>query len=309
MPDSISPIIRRGALMLTLALGGAACQQGGVTVETNTNANAANANSATNANANNSAAATTTFETREPEQYQATLVVTQAETNAGQATKTPTVQIARSGDNRRYTVALQPYGEVIFLDRADKRYLILPTQKKYVELTPEMTGFNLRSLTPGQMIAHLQRQPGVQLVGDDTVNGRSAAKYRYAATAKTGTQAGDVSADTFFYVDKETGLPLKVESSGQTTGNVKGATTGRVVAELRDLQTTVDAASFDLPQGYTQITKEQMQQYASALAAIFQFAMGQMSQQGASPGASPASPPTVVTPAATASPSASPTAR
>jgi hypothetical protein len=311
MSDLNNSIIRRGALLALLAIGGAACQQGAVTVNTNSNTNAANANAGTNANANTSAAATTTFETREPEQYQATLVVTQAATNAGQATKTPTVQIARSGDNRRYTVALQPYGEVVFLDRADKRYLILPTQKKYVELTPEMTGFNLRSLTPGQMIAHLQRQPGVQLVGDDTVNGRAAAKYRYAATAKTGTAAGDVSADTLFYVDKETGLPLKVESSGQTTGSVKGASSGRVVAELRDLQTTVDAASFELPQGYTQITKEQMQQYASALAAVFQFVMGQMNQPGAAAGATPASPPTLNTPAATASPaaSASPTAR
>lgn len=306
MPDLNSSNIRRGALVLLLALFGAACQQGAVTVETNSNANATNANAATNANL--SAAAATTFESREPEQYQATLVVTQAATNTGQAPTTPTINVARSGDNRRYTVSLQPYGEVVFLDRADKRYLILPTQKKYVELTPDMTGFNLRSLTPAQMVAHLQRQPGVQLVGDDTVNGRAAAKYRYAATAKTGTQAGDVSADTHFYVDKETGLPLKVESSGQTTGSVKGATSGRIVAELRDLRTTVDAASFDLPQGYTQITKEQMQQYASALAALFQFAMGQMAQQ---PGAPPASPPTVVTPAATASPaaSASPTAR
>jgi len=309
MPDLNSSNIRSGALALLVAIGGAACQPGAVTVETNSNANAANLNAATNANSNSTAAATTTFETREPEQYQATLVITQAETNAGQATKTPTVQVARSGDNRRYTVSLQPYGEVIFLDRSDKRYLILPTQKKYVELTPEMMGFNLRSLTPGQMIAHLQRQPGVQLVGDETVNGRSAAKYRYAATAKTGTGAGDVSADTVFYVDKETGLPLKVESSGQTTGNVKGASSGRVVAELRDLQTTVDAASFELPQGYAQITKEQMQQYASALSALFQFAMGQMGQQMG--GATAAPPTTAATPAATVSPapSASPTAR
>ena len=140
-----------------------------------------------------------------------------------------------------------------------------------------------------------------------------AAAFRLAAFAfaLVDTGAGDVSADTVFYVDKETGLPLKVESSGQTTGNVKGATSGRVVAELRDLQTTVDAASFDLPQGYTQITKEQMQQYASALSALFQFAMGQMGQQTGAAPATGASPTTTATPAATSSPaaSASPTAR
>jgi hypothetical protein len=290
--------LRLACAAAVVALCGAACQQ---PAGTNANTNASNANLSSAANANsNSAPAAAGFETREPEQYQATLVVTQAATDRGQAPATPTIQIARSGDNRRYAVSLQGLGEAIFLDRADKRYLILPAQRRYVELGPEMTGFNVRSLTPGQMVAHLQRQPGVQLVGDETVNGRSATKYRYAATTNTSTQAGSVTGDTLVFVDKETGLPLKVEVDVQASGNVKGATTGRLVAEMRDLQTTVDPALFELPQGYQQITKEQMQQYASALAAIFQFAVSNMGQPGA--------PPTVMTPAPASSPAAGATA-
>jgi hypothetical protein len=287
---------------LALALLGAACQPGATNTNA-TNLNAANTNS-TNAsvavNANDSTAAANAFETREPSQYQATLVITQAATDKGQAIRTPNIQIARSGDNRRYSISgLPAIGDVVFLDRADKRYLLLPTKKQYVELGPETTGFDVRSLTPAQMVDRMKSQPGVERVGDDTVNGRSVVKYRYAAAGHTTTQAGDVRAENFIYVDKDTGLPIKVETFGQTTGNVAGASQARVVAELRDLTTTVDAASFELPQGYAQITKEQIQQYVSIAASAFKFLMSNMGQQGGAP-------PTLVTPTTTPAGGASP---
>lgn len=287
---------------LALALTGAACQPGATNTNA-TNVNAANVNSSNTSvatNANDSTAAANAFETREPSQYQATLVITQAATDKGQAMSTPNIQIARSGDNRRYSISgLPAIGDVVFLDRADKRYLLLPTKKQYVELGPETTGFDVRSLTPAQMVDRMKSQPGVERVGDDTVNGRSVVKYRYAAAGHTTTQAGDVRAENFIYVDKDTGLPIKVETFGQSTGNVAGASRAKVVAELRDLTTTVDAASFDLPQGYAQITKEQIQQYVSIAASAFKFLVSNMGQQG---GAA-TTPPTVNTPAGTASPS------
>lgn len=288
---------------LALALLGAACQpQPGATNTNATNANMTNAN-ATNSsgamNANGSTASAPAFETREPSQYQATLVITQAATDKGQAMSTPRIQIARDGDNRRYSISgLPAIGDVVFLDRADKRYLLLPSKKQYVELGPETTGFDVRSLTPAQMVDRMKSQPGVERVGDDTVNGRSVVKYRYAAAGHTTTQAGDVRAENFIYVDKDTDLPIKVETFGQSTGNVAGASQAKVVAELRDLTTTVDAASFDLPQGYAQITKEQIQQYIQLAAGAFKFLMSNMGQQG---GASVATP--MATPASGASPS------
>jgi hypothetical protein len=288
---------------LALALTGAACQPGATNTNA-TNINAANANSTNSTgalNANDSTAAANAFETREPSQYQATLVITQAATDKGQAMSTPNIKIARDGDNRRYSISgLPAIGDVVFLDRADKRYLLLPTKKQYVELGPETTGFDVRSLTPAQMVDRMKSQPGVERVGDDTVNGRSVVKYRYAAAGHTTTQAGDVRAENFIYVDKDTGLPIKVETFGQSTGNVAGATRARVVAELRDLTTTVDAASFELPQGYAQITKEQIQQYVSIAASAFKFLMSNMGQQ------QQGGPPTVVTPTTTPAGGASP---
>ena len=287
---------------LALALTGAACQPGATnTNATNLNAPNSNSTNATGAlNTNDATTATNAFETREPSQYQATLVITQAATDKGQAMTTPNIQIARSGDNRRYSISgLPAIGDVVFLDRADKRYLLLPSKKQYVELGAETTGFDVRSLTPAQMVDRMKSQPGVERVGDDTVNGRSVVKYRYAAAGHTTTQAGDVRAENFIYVDKDTGLPIKVETFGQSTGNVAGASRAKVVAELRDLTTTVDAASFDLPQGYAQITKEQIQQYIQLAAGAFKFLMSNVGQQGAAP----SNPPTLNTPSGAASPS------
>jgi hypothetical protein len=306
-----------GAFALATLLAGAACQQGAVTVETNSNATTTNTNTTvTTTNTNVNASTATTLETREPDRYRATVTFT-VEATGKQPAALPPLQVARDGDNRRYSINLPALGEVTFLDRADKRYLILAGRKQYVELGPQTTGFDVRSLTPGQMVAYLQKQPGVERVGDDTLNGRSVVKYRYAATAKTTTTAGDVHADNFIYVDKDTGLPLKVEGYGQATGNVQGVSSGRLVAEMRDLQMDVDPTLFDLPTGYAQITQEQIKQQMSALAALFQVVMSAMNAQAnanASPAASPAttaSPGASASPATTASPrapGASPTA-
>ena len=300
------------ACALAGVLAGAGCQQGAVTVETNSNATTTNttATTTTNTNATTATTPTTTLEAREPARYRATLAFT-FEAQGKQPVQAPPMQVARDGDNRRYSVSLPTLGDVVFLDRADKRYLVLTGRKQYVELNAQTTGFDVRSLTPGQMVAYLQKQPGVERVGDDTLNGRSVVKYRYAATAKTTTTAGDVHADNYIYVDKDTGLPLKVEGYGQSTGSVQGVNSGRLVAELRDLQTDADPALFELPAGYTQVTPEQIKQYMSQAAALFQFVMAAVNAQAnanapattASPAPSPMS---NASPAASASPSATP---
>ncbi len=306
-----------GSVTLLLALAVAGCQQGAVTetANTNTNATTANANVNTNSNVNTNAAPASTamIETREPERYRANVVFTQAEVSGSAQQKSaslPQIQVARSGADRRYAINLPAVGEVIFLDRADKRYLVLPSRKQYVELSKEMTGFDVRSLTPGQMVAQLQKQPGMTRVGDDTVNGRGVVKYRYATTAQTGTQAGDVQSESFIYVDNETGLPLKVEGYGQASGNVRGMSSGKVTVEMRDIQTEVEPALFELPQGYTQITQDEIKQQLQMLSGLFQVLMSNMNAQGnTTPSGTPASTPATATPSPTASASPSATVR
>ena len=289
--------------LLLTALANAACSEATVT-----NANTTTTNATTNINSSNSANMTVTttttgagtvIESKEPDKYSATMALTAATSGQQPQAARTEIKVARNGSDRRYSIdtKIPTVGEIIFLDKADKRYLILPARKQYAELTAELTGFDVgRSMTPGQLVAYVSRQQGVERVGDETLNNRPAVKYRLAGKSQTSTTAGEVAGETFIYVDKETGLPLRVEGFGQSTGNVQGVSGGRAVLETRDLKTDVNPTDFELPQGYSQITPEQLKQQTAQL---MQFVQGILSLINAQAQAGAAA-----TPAATASPMA-----
>jgi len=120
-------------------------------------------------------------------------------------------------------------------------------------------------LTPGQLVEDLKKINGIQRAGDDTINGRAAEKYQYSAATDTKTKAGEVKANAFVYVDKETGLPLRAELLAQSTGDVKGMNTARVVAEMHDINTNVDPSVFQPPAGYEKVAPEKVRQQIDAL--------------------------------------------
>src|ERR1041385_8144879 len=158
------------------------CQRADTNVNTNLSANANT--SPANVNANMSPDTTAGIAAREPEQYQATLVFS-AETEGGEKTvgiPTLSAQVARNGADRRVSFKLPDGSDLIYLEQGDKHIVIAPARKQYAELTPEATGFQLQKLmTPGQLVAHLENLKGVQLVGEEQMNGRTAQKYSYAA--------------------------------------------------------------------------------------------------------------------------------
>jgi len=253
--------------IITLSLlVGSACQSTG----TNTNTNiSANTNTApANVNANLATAPASTIAAREPEKYRATLVFS-AETEGGQKTlgiPTLSAEVARNGVDRRVAFKLPDGSDLIYLETGGKHIVVAPGRKQYAELTPEATGFQLQKLmTPGQIVAQLDKLKGVQRVGEETINGRVAEKYRYATTANTSTSAGQVSAEAFVFVDKETGLPLRSELYTEASGEVRGVKGAKIVAEMRDISTTVDDAMFQVPQGLNKVPPEQIRGQVNAL--------------------------------------------
>jgi hypothetical protein len=289
-----------------LVLGVSACQK----TDTNTNTVATNANTTpVNVNANPSPATTSGIATREPEKYSATLVLS-AETEGGQKTigiPTLQAQVARNGADRRVSFKLPDGSDLIYLEQGGKHIVIAPGRKQYAELTPEATGFQLHKLmTPGQIVSNIEKLKGVERVGDDTFNGRPADKYRYTGAATTSTSAGQVSAEGFVYVDKETGLPLRAELNTEASGSVQGVKGVRIVAEMRDISTTVDDALFQVPPGLNQVPPEQIRAQVEALAntaaALVKALLGNMNAAAASTGGSPVLAPS---PATSPSPSAS----
>lgn len=289
-----------GVLVLCLVCAGAAACTNAPVANTNTTVPNVNASPATNANANTTPADAggVSISAREPERYSATYVVSGQTAGAQSAAASTSVEVARNGSDRRYAIdtKVPGVGQIIYLDRADKSYLIMPARKQYFELTPETTGFKIpRAMTPGMMIEQLQKQRGVEQVGEEQLGGRTAVKYRFAGAANTNTQAGQVKSESFVWVDKETGLPLKAEGASASTGNVQGVSGATGTMEMRNLKIDPEASLFELPQGYTQLTPEQVQQQIKGALSFLQMFMGNMNSGG---GNSSATPSTSASPAA-----------
>src|SRR5215207_4522072 len=263
--------VRPPVLLFVLALSVVvigACARGTTNVNTNINTNVnsnVNATAATNVNAST---APSTIAAREPETYRATIVFT-AETEGGEKTigiPTLSAEVARNGADRRLSFKLPDGSDLVYLERAGVQYGIAPARKQYAELTPEATGFQIqRLMTPGQLVAYLDRLRGIELVGEEPLAGRTAIKYRYARTAQTSTSAGEVKTESFVFVDKDTGLPLRAELFSEASGNVQGVKGATVVAEMRNISTTVDPSLFEVPTGFNKVPEAQVRAQVDAV--------------------------------------------
>ncbi|HEX2271668.1 MAG TPA: hypothetical protein VHH35_19130 [Pyrinomonadaceae bacterium] len=304
--------MRPPVLILSLAISLVAVMNGcsrGPEANSNLNTNINTNTSAANVNANVNAAPPSTIAAREPDTYRATLVFT-AETEGGEKTigiPTLSAEVARSGQDRRVSFKLPDGSDLVYLDHAGTHYAIQPARRQYAELTPAATGFQLHKLmTPGQLVAYLDRLQGIQPAGEETVNGRTAIKYRYERTSQTQTAAGQVKTESFIYVDKDTGLPLRAELYSEASGNVQGVKGAKVVAEMRDITTTVDPSLFQVPTGYNKVSEQQVRAQVDAItntvAAVLRTLLSNMSSAGSAPPPSPTQPAGSGSPAATASP-------
>lgn len=287
--------------ILSVILVGSACQQQPATnTNTSTNTNTTNTN-ASNANMGTTGSTGATIETREPEQYSANITL-KVEVTGAQNISTPPLSatFARNGADRRIAFKIPGGDEVVYLDRADKRYIILPNRKQYAEIDAKSTGFEVPSvMTPAQIVNQVKNVSGCEKVGDEQFNSRNAVKYRCAAAAKTGTQAGEVKTESFVYVDKDTGLPLRSESLVTSSQNVGGASAVKVVTEMSNIQTSVAPDTFSEPTGMSKVDPAQVRaQVEAVLKAAIYFAGGLMQNSSAPPAATPAT----ATPSATPSP-------
>ncbi|MGI8884364.1 MAG: hypothetical protein ACR2IA_08985 [Pyrinomonadaceae bacterium] len=260
----------------------------------NTNANMANS-FANGSNANstnmNSSVSSSAIETGEPEQYEAKVTLRLEAIGDGQKTTLPTItaNVARNGAERRMELTLPNGEKVIYLDKAGTNYAILPNRKQYAELNQETLGFDVRQmLLPEQIVQRVKGLQGVQLVGDEQMNGRTVTKYRYGSVANTQSQAGQVATESFLIVDKETGLPLRSETvvQSQSGGNVQGYSGMRVITEMSDIKTTVDPAVFAAPTEFQKVEAEQVRAQANLIFNVVGQLIGQMMNQ-ANPASSP----------------------
>lgn len=265
----------------------AACPAPPTNVNTNGNVSNNAANSNTNANltnvntnvSNTSNTATSTIETKEPDKYQA-IVKLKFETSGDQKIAVPAeiqANVAKSGANNRMEFNLPNGEKLIYLDLGGKQLMILPQKKQYAELDKASLGFEIRSMMmPAQIVNQVKGMKGVERVGDETYAGRAAVKYQYNSVADTKSQAGKVETKTFIYVDKETGLPLHSETTTTSaSGNYQGITGLRIVTEISDIKTDVDANLFVEPTDFAKVAPEQVKQQVDT---VFNIALVFLSQ-------------------------------
>jgi len=230
----------------------------------NQNANLSNTfNSNTNMNAinANTTSSTSGVETKEPDQYQATVTLKLEAVGDQQKTALPTIatNVARMGTDRRMEFNLPNGEKVVYIDKAGMNYLILPNRKQYAELTKESLGFEVRQmLMPEQIVNRVQNTRGVEKVGEETVGGRTVVKYRYGAVTNTQTQAGQVATESFLLVDKETGLPLRSETVSESQAQYQGYKQIRFVTEMTNINANATPDLFTLPPDYQKIDAEQV---------------------------------------------------
>lgn len=295
--------------LLALAVLMSACQQSPTTTTSNTSTNTTTVNANTTAtNTNSSTTSTTTgspIEAREPDKFSATITLKVEAQGTGQTNAIPALaaDFVKNGADRRVSFKFGNE-QIIFLDSGSKRYVIAPNRKQYAELTPESTGFNVPTvMTPGQIINSVKGMSGCERQAEEQWNGRDATKYRCASKASTGTQAGEVTSETFVYIDKETGLPLRSESLLAASGSVQGVKNLKLVTEMSNITTNADASLFAEPQGMSKVAPEQVKQQVNL---VIQAAMA-LAGQIMSAGNMNTPPASSATPAANASPSTSPT--
>jgi hypothetical protein len=306
--DVRPPVIVLVLAISIVVIAASGCARGpaaNANINTNTNVNVnANATGVSNINAST---APSTIAAKEPETYRATIVFS-AETEGGdKAIGIPTLsaEVAKSGSDRRLSFKLPDGSDLVYLEKAGVQYGIAPARKQYAELTPEATGFQIHKLmTPGQLVAYLDRLQGIEYVGEESKAGRTALKYRYAKTAQTQTSAGEVKTESFVYVDKDTGLPLRAELFSEATGNVQGVKGAKVVAEMQNISTTVDPSLFEIPAGMNKVPEAQVRAQVNAVtntvAAVLRTLLMNMNTTPP-PSSSPTASPTL-SPAASPSP-------
>jgi hypothetical protein len=268
----------------------------------------ANVNLSNTFNTNSNINATTTSvdpnaaitETKEPDQYQAIVQLKLQATGDNKQANLPTIQanVARSGADRRMEFNLPTGEKVLYIDKAGTTHIVLPNRKQYAVLDKQNLGFDVRQLMmPEQIVSQVRAVKGVERVGEENVNGRQVIKYRFGSVTNTQTQAGQVATESFFLIDKETGLPVHSETVSLTqNGNVQGFKGFRVITEMSDIKADVTPDLFNVPADFQKIDAAQVKSQAelifNAVGLLLNQALNSPQNQNANTNTAPVTSPT-----------------
>jgi hypothetical protein len=275
------PVMGLLVIVALVAIASSGCTTAGTNTTANMNSNASLPAANTNAPVLPPSAAT--LEAREPERYSVINTISIQPTGTSPQANIPPLQFtyARMGTDRSVTFNLpQPVGDVIYLEKAPLKYMIFPARNQYVELDPTELGFALGDvMSPVSIVEHLKQRAQYEQLGTETLNGRTAVKYRFKGATDTHTKVGTAQADSIVYIDQETGLPLRSEID-TTSSSGAGA---RIITVADRVQFTPEASLFEVPVGMKKVTSTELKQQVQGFANTVRAVAGYLRQQVSTP--------------------------
>lgn len=242
-------------ILLTFVAFATSCKRSGVTDNANAGDSAGGATAA-----GGETSTTPPFATKEPERYQATMVIA---SSLGEKSNIPGLSglttkemlVARDGEKRRVDTELFPGMKVSYLQTASGRYMLVPARKVYAEFKANGEGGdsdsskNLPSdFSPDKLLNQTGGGARYEKVGTEDVNGRATTKYRVTTSGRTGA-AKNVTTESLIWIDESLGMPVKSETTVMG-GDASGS---KYSTELRDLKQDVDQSLFELPADYQKV--------------------------------------------------------
>jgi len=189
------------------------------------------------------------FQTKEPQHYQAIRTITFTDSSGSAITRKTT--IARSEVFRREETDNNDSASVVFLESDKGRFVLLPEQKIYSELTDasaiDPTEFES---SPERLLHPDGVSTSYQKLGGETVSGRNTTKYRVAVN--TATDSNVTPSDTLIWIDESLGMPVKSET---TAGDGSHFT-----MELSNIVLEVDKNLFQIPKDYVKVNATALRQ-------------------------------------------------
>jgi hypothetical protein len=181
------------------------------------------------------------FQTKEPERYRAVRTITAV--NAEGQTLVTKTSVARDGESRRYE------SEVVYLDVPEGKFVLLPREKVYADLTDEKAisaEKNEEGLesSPDALLRTDAGSTSYQKLGTESIAGRNTIKYRVVVNSST---AANVSqSETLMWIDEALQMPVRSET--------KSSDGTRVTMELSEIKLEVERELFKVPENYQRLT-------------------------------------------------------
>jgi hypothetical protein len=209
--------------------------------------------------------ATPPFQTKEPERYQAQLVLKFSLDEHQESSQT---FITRDGIKRREDYEPLPNVKVSDLQTTEGHFLLLHDAKLYAELTPETSGsvpgplLNLpEDFAPDRLVNESRMETRYEKLGVEELNGRSATKYRVSVLSAPGENEGAQAeqAEQLIWIDEQLGMPVRSETALKGTGSSKT----KYTMEMLDIKEEVDGSAFAIPGDYKKVSMKEMLSHLS----------------------------------------------